>query len=160
MYLGSFWFLRMGLVKVWFAVLVLLVAMWVAFFYSGNANAANITLFAISYVLVGRFSYLVGSFRGMEIQENLSQRSDSGEFSTTTLVQEKAVHIAGKTHECLERAIQDFPSRYPEYKTRTPKLDDDVRPWLKSCGYARNDREAHVFGVILLEHFMSPADSQ
>lgn len=159
MYLGSFWFLKIGLIKAWFAVVVLLVAMWGAFLYSGNSTAANITLTVISYVLVSRFSYVIGSFRGMAIHENLSQRPDTGESSTSRPFYEKTVHIAGKTHERLERAICDFPSRYPEYKTRTPKLDDDVRPWVKNGGYARNDREAHVFGVILLEHFMSQPDA-
>jgi hypothetical protein len=37
---------------------------------------------------------------------------------------------------------------------------DDVRPWLKKAGFAANEREAHVFGVILSEHFMFSPDNQ
>ena len=52
----------------------------------------------------------------------------------------------------LCEAIACFSSRYPEYKTKPPKLDDDIRPWLKS-DFGTSDREAHVFGAIIAEHF-------
>ena len=70
-----------------------------------------------------------------------------------------AVTINSKTHESLLRAIADFPSRYPESRNKPPKLDADVRPWLKSGGYASSDREAHVFGSIISEQFKLSSDT-
>ena len=60
--------------------------------------------------------------------------------------------LRGKTAMRLIQAIANFPSRYPEYQLKPPKLDDDVRPWLKSS-YGASEREAHVFGAIIAEHF-------
>jgi hypothetical protein len=68
--------------------------------------------------------------------------------------------INGATFAKLQRAIAAFPSRYPDHATRLPKLDADLRPWLKEAGMATNDREAHVFGAILLEHFELSPDPQ
>lgn len=61
--------------------------------------------------------------------------------------------IESETLAQVERAIAAFPQRYPGYKTRPPKLGDDVRPWLIEASIARNDREAHVFSAIIREHF-------
>jgi hypothetical protein len=61
--------------------------------------------------------------------------------------------INGQIFANLQRAVTDFPTRYPQYSERFPKLDSDVRPWLKEAGIAANDREAHVFSSILSEHF-------
>jgi hypothetical protein len=68
--------------------------------------------------------------------------------------------ITGPTFDRLQRAIATFPNRYIEYQTRLPKLDSDVRPWLKEAGLANNDREAHVFGAIIAEHFKLLTDTQ
>ena len=57
-----------------------------------------------------------------------------------------------KTFNLLTKAIADFPSCYPEYKIKQPKLGPDLRPWLQS-DYGATDREAHVFSVIIAEHF-------
>lgn len=61
--------------------------------------------------------------------------------------------INSLAYDRLIRAIEAFPSRYPEYSTKPPKLDDDVRPWLKESGLGENDAERRVFGAILREHF-------
>ena len=53
----------------------------------------------------------------------------------------------------LKSAIDVFPAKYPDYQSRPPKLDDDVRAWLKDERFAQNDTEKRVFGAILAEHF-------
>ena len=62
-------------------------------------------------------------------------------------------HIEGETYSRLVRAIASFPQRYPDYRDRPPKLDDDVRQWMKDALLARSDAECRVFGAILREHF-------
>lgn len=74
------------------------------------------------------------------------------------LVQGQQV-ITGPTFERLQRAIAAFPGRYVDYQTRPPKLDSDVRPWLKEVKLANSDREAHVFGAIVAEHFKLSTDT-
>lgn len=63
------------------------------------------------------------------------------------------LRIKGETFARLARAVQAFPARYPNYQGQAPKLDRDLRPWLKESKLASGDREAHVFGAILAEHF-------
>ena len=53
----------------------------------------------------------------------------------------------------IQRAIAAFPERYPDYATRRPKLEADVRTWLIDTKIANNEREAHVFSTIISEHF-------
>lgn len=67
--------------------------------------------------------------------------------------------INSAAYDRLQRSIEAFPRDYPDYTKRPPKLDTDIRPWLKKSLYATNDREAHVFGVILSEHFKLSSDS-
>lgn len=57
--------------------------------------------------------------------------------------------IRSSSFEKLKRAIQEYPARY---NGRCPKLDDDVRPWLKK-EFNCSERESAVFGAILAEHF-------
>jgi len=58
--------------------------------------------------------------------------------------------LHGKTFEKLLKALEAYPNRYgTEAK---PKLDDDLRPWLKN-EVGCSSREADVFGVMLLEHY-------
>lgn len=66
--------------------------------------------------------------------------------------------IAGKTFELLQRGVAAFPARYPEYSSKPPKLDVDIRPWLKEA-FNASDREAHVFGAIIAEHFKLLGDT-
>ena len=57
--------------------------------------------------------------------------------------------IGGKTFSKLMASIRAYEDKY---QGRSPKLDIDVRPWLRSdinC----SEREAHVFGAIISEHF-------
>ena len=72
--------------------------------------------------------------------------------------------IRGDTMERIHRAVNAFPTRYPDYKTKPPKLDGDVRVWLNppkpkfhnkdgESALAKNDKESVVFSVILKEHF-------
>jgi hypothetical protein len=61
--------------------------------------------------------------------------------------------IDSATFERLKKVIAAFPDRYPEYKSKPPKLDDDVRPWMKESGFAENEAERRVFGAIVREHF-------
>jgi hypothetical protein len=67
--------------------------------------------------------------------------------------------IKGDTHARLQRAIDSFTSRYPDYVTKPPKLDADVRPWLKESELAESDAERRVFGAIIREHFKLSPDT-
>lgn len=58
--------------------------------------------------------------------------------------------LHGKTFEKLLKALEAYPNRYG--MDAKPKLDDDLRPWLKKA-IGCSSREADVFGVMLLEHF-------
>lgn len=60
--------------------------------------------------------------------------------------------IRGETFTKLESALQSFPSKYPDYASKPPKLDGDVRLWMVE-NFKCNEREAHVFGAIIAEHF-------
>jgi hypothetical protein len=60
--------------------------------------------------------------------------------------------ITGKTYATLRKAIDDFPAHYPNFSTRQPKLDSDLRPWLKAQ-YSLADRDVAVFSNIISEHF-------
>ena len=57
--------------------------------------------------------------------------------------------ISGPTFAKLQSAIDAYPKKYAG---GTPKLDDDVRPWLKTA-HGCTVREAEVFGAIIAEHF-------
>lgn len=67
--------------------------------------------------------------------------------------------ISGSIFERLQRAITSFPTRYPEYSTKPPKLDDDVRRWLEESGIVENQAERRVFGAIIREHFKLASDA-
>lgn len=68
--------------------------------------------------------------------------------------------ICGATFNRLQRAIAAFPDQYPDHQLKPPKLKDDVRVWLKNAALAASDREAHVFGTIITEHFKLSGDTQ
>ena len=60
--------------------------------------------------------------------------------------------IKGQTFAKLDKVIAEFPIAYKGRNFGSLKLDVEVRPWIKkltSC----NDRERHVFGTIVAEHF-------
>ena len=85
---------------------------------------------------------------------------DSSEGKTVTSPGNSGVaEITGPTFSRLQRAIAAFPDKYPGYQERTPKLDDDIRPWLKEVGLAESDAERRVFGAIIREHFQLLPDT-
>lgn len=65
---------------------------------------------------------------------------------------ESSAYIGGETFAKLSAALSAFPSAYPDFQDKLPKLDDDLRPWLQTA-FACNAREAHVFSVIIQEHY-------
>lgn len=85
------------------------------------------------------------------------QATPSTEPSQECAISPPAIH--GQTFDRLQRVIAAFPTRYPEYKSKPPKLDDDVRPWLKESGLGENDAERRVFGAIIREHFKLSPDT-
>lgn len=85
---------------------------------------------------------------------------DSERNNTPLKVNSVVVEIAGQTFSRLQRSIAAFPVRYPDYQSQPPKLKDDVRVWLKEAALASSDREAHVFGTIIAEHFNFSGDTQ
>ena len=91
------------------------------------------------------------------IEENFAKGDSRTNSPDDVLVPEV---VSGDTIDRIRRAIASFPGRYPEYKTKPPKLDDDVRPWLKEVGLAANDAERRVFGAIIREHFKLSPDPQ
>ncbi len=58
--------------------------------------------------------------------------------------------IGGETFAKLMKVIDAYPQAY-QGKTHV-KLDDDLRPWIKEK-FDCSDREKHVFGSIVAEHF-------
>lgn len=83
----------------------------------------------------------------------IDNHRESMQFIDNSDKQSRSLEIYGSTFTRLQRAIAAFPERYPEYKTRPPKLDDDVRQWLKEVGLAETEAERRVFGTIIREHF-------
>lgn len=67
---------------------------------------------------------------------------------------------SGPTMARLLGAVAEFPRRYRDYRTRPPKLDADVKPWLSAAGLAKNEAEVRVFGAILREHFQLSPDTR
>lgn len=66
--------------------------------------------------------------------------------------------IRGDTMGRIYRAVNAFPTRYPDYKTKPPKLDEDVRDWLRESALGSEEselgsRENVVISRIIDEHF-------
>lgn len=76
------------------------------------------------------------------------------EQATTGPSQSQAGYLVnGPTYAKLMQAIEEFPLKYPDYETKPPQLDTDIRPWMvKKFGCSKN-KEDHVFGMIIKEHF-------
>lgn len=129
-------------------------------------------IFKVSFLnLLGSFAYLLwqASRRFDQMKRRYSAQLDlvdeqrrraeaineaftSGNQSAIQNSDAVMVRIRGAAFVRLQRAIKAFPGKYPEYQTKPPKLDADVRAWLK-CSCCTNDREAFVFGTIIAEHF-------
>jgi len=52
----------------------------------------------------------------------------------------------------MRDAIRRFPTKYPNFKAVTPKLELDVMPWLGELGVL-GTREQRVIGKAILKHF-------
>lgn len=67
------------------------------------------------------------------------------------------IRIRGDMADRLYRAIDAFPKEYPNFSSEHLKLNEDIRKWLrKEDKFAKNEREAFIFGAILAEHFNLP----
>ena len=74
------------------------------------------------------------------------------EQATTGPSQSQAGYLVnGPTYAKLMQAIEEFPLKYPDYKTNAPKLNDDVRPWMQKPPLKCSVREAQVFSLIIFE---------
>lgn len=82
----------------------------------------------------------------LKLQERLQQHRNAGAMPQPSAT---GSAINGPTYAKLEAALIAFPAKYGNMK---PKLDADVRPWLKHQ-FECSAREAYVFGAILAEHF-------
>lgn len=76
------------------------------------------------------------------------------EQATTGPSQSQAGYLVnGPTYAKLMQAIEAFPVKYPDYETKPPQLDTDIRPWMvNELGFTKS-KEDHVFGMIVKEHF-------
>lgn len=82
--------------------------------------------------------------------------------NTSRQVNSEELEITGDTFDRLKCAVSAFPTRYPDYQSQPPKLNDDVRLWLHQAGLVNDGqkgREAHVFGKIIAEHFKLLGDT-
>ena len=96
------------MIGIWWALSILLIALWVAFAYSDNAIAARFSYIALTYLVVAWIAYSVGRFRSISIRYPTGD-----EIESQGLIQ-GSKGLNGKTIERLGKAIADFPSRYPE----------------------------------------------
>lgn len=87
----------------------------------------------------------------LERVSGVRNASDTNGKKPTNVNEIGLIAISGQIFGKLQCAIAAFPSKYPDYQTKRPKLNNDIRPWLRTLG--TNDREAHVFGAIIVEHF-------
>jgi len=88
-----------------------------------------------------------------EENSRLQQTINSFDQDSKFRKNDPSLVIDSDTYNRIYRAIFAFPTRYPEYANKPPKLENDVRPWLKEVDIAMNDREAIVFSTIISEHF-------
>lgn len=84
-------------------------------------------------------------------QKNESRQPADGDSSSA---------VQSLIYERLLKSVAAFPSAFPDYETSPPKINNAVRPWLKDKGFAANDKEAHVFGAVIRDHFKLSGDTQ
>ena len=82
-------------------------------------------------------------------EQSIGVSPTSGSVPSTS----RSVGTISPTLVRLNQAIAAFPETYPEFRSRPPKLEEDVRAWLKDSQIASSAREAHVFGTVLAEMF-------
>jgi hypothetical protein len=115
----------------------------------------------------GLFPFLQS--RGLDVKSNFPLWSPMSEITSnnlkagsdkpklTNIVRtEQVQNIESETFNRLMRAIEAFPVKYPDYDSKPPKLNVDVRPWLDEIGLVNDGklgREASIFGRIIAEHF-------
>lgn len=104
----------------------------------------------------------VDATRLLGIDDNVEAPKPIGNVGLGMVSREldNVAEIRGPTFSRLQRVISAFPVRYPDFKAKPPKLNDDVRLWLKEVGLAENDAEQRVFGAIIREHFKLSPDTQ
>jgi hypothetical protein len=76
----------------------------------------------------------------------------SMQFTPESASHTGATQAASPTYQKLQNLIKDFPAQYPDHEAHPPKIDADVRVWMKN-ERACSDREASVFGSIIAELF-------
>jgi hypothetical protein len=91
---------------------------------------------------------------GIELDEaRLDDTMPQNEMALLAQARGDGAEIRGPIFAKLKRVIAEYPAKYAG---KTPKLDDDVRPWIKATVKC-SEREAAVFGAIVAEHFGLPA---
>ncbi|NTV69875.1 MAG: hypothetical protein HGA71_06990 [Azonexaceae bacterium] len=93
-----------------------------------------------------------GLLSEQEFQDRKAALIRQAGVAPPVLAQGAGAFIQSETYDKLQSALGGFPIRFPMYQAKKPKLDVEVRPWLKSA-YGLSDREAHVFGTIIAESF-------
>lgn len=137
----------------------------VCIFTFARINAETLSFFGYAFkeiiselrIPLGTFSLALGLIFGFSIGYAFN-RHEKNEAENKTTQYPENFEITGNTYNGICKAIAEFPTQYPDYKNRSPKLDADIRPWLKEVGIAKNDRESHVFGSIISEHFKLSSD--
>ncbi|MCG9095186.1 hypothetical protein [Laribacter hongkongensis] len=95
---------------------------------------------------IARWCYSMG------IHWPLMSKEHAMRTENTAGTADKSLAINSATFAKLRDAISAFPHKYPQYRSEPPKLDADVRKWL-GTSFGCGDREKHVFGQIIREHF-------
>jgi hypothetical protein len=136
--------------------LVLLLLNWEA--VQAFAQSFDIPFSIVIFVCGVTISLLFGIQLGKELAlpQVSSQDQDQDVPEAVAVVPEQnaaSFDVSGDTFARIGLAIAEFPVKYPDYKTISPKLDADIRPWLKESGITKNDRESHVFSAIISEHY-------
>lgn len=73
--------------------------------------------------------------------------------------QPKQYQFSGPEYDKLTRAFEVFIANYPDHQTNPPKLDNDVRIWMRNPPLECNTREAHVFSLIIFETLGLPTNT-
>lgn len=181
--IGPFWALKIGHVGIFWAVFGAWIAVICTLMIIGDFNAAKSAAVWLAAFIVCWAIYRLGQYKGIDAgrRRAVCEIRDAAEIPfdrqhsypsfvdretfdelIKEILENRGSDVIrfpqGKTAALLADALSKFPQQYPDFLSKSPKLDDDVRPWLKE-NLGASDREAHVFGAILSEHFKLLADS-